>query len=88
MKRHAIPQFHPAAPKTNEDGSPAIDPANGQPIMEEPAPVMEDYKVKGQTKQRQKIVPTRLFAVKTVEAGKVYGKWTAPSNGALVQRTQ
>jgi hypothetical protein len=60
-----------ATPVTNEDGS----------------PVMEEYKVKGEVKTREKLDYTRKFAVKSVESGKVYGQWTAPSNGALVQRT-
>lgn len=50
-------------------------------------PVMEEYKVKGETKSRPKLNPTRDFAVQTVEAGVVYGEWTAPSNGAVVYRT-
>lgn len=49
--------------------------------------VMEEYTVKGVTKTREKLEYTRKFAVKSVEAGKTYGAWTAPSNGALVQRT-
>jgi len=60
-----------ATPVTNEDGS----------------AVMETYKVKGVEKTRPKMNETRKFAVKTVEAGKSYGAWTAPANGALVQRT-
>lgn len=60
-----------AKPVTNADGS----------------AVMEEYTVKGVTKTREKFEYTRKFAVKSVEAGKVYGAWTAPSNGALVQRT-
>lgn len=48
--------------------------------------VMETYKVRGVEKTREKFEFTRRFAVKSVEKGKVYGEWTAPENGALVQR--
>lgn len=50
------------------------------------SPVMEEYTVRGETKTREKLNYTRRFAVKSVEKGKVYGEWTAPENGALVQR--
>lgn len=56
-------------------------------LNEDQTPVMEEYQVKGETKTREKLNYTRKFAVKSVESGKVYGQWTAPSNGALVQRT-
>lgn len=59
-----------ATPVKNPDGS----------------PVMEEYKVRGVTKTREKFEFTRRFAVKSVEKGKVYGEWTAPESGALVQR--
>jgi hypothetical protein len=59
-----------ATPVKNPDGS----------------PVMEEYKVRGVTKTREKFEFTRRFAVKSVEKGKTYGAWTAPENGALVQR--
>jgi len=57
-------------------------------LNEDQSPVMEEYKVKGETKTRPKMNETRKFAVKSVEAGKTYGSWTAPQNGALVQRTK
>lgn len=50
------------------------------------SPVMEEYTVRGETKTREKLNYTRRFAVKSVEKGKTYGEWTAPENGALVQR--
>jgi hypothetical protein len=31
---------------------------------------------------------TRKFTIRAIEAGKVYGTWTAEYNGALIQRTQ
>ena len=31
---------------------------------------------------------TRKFEIRGVEAGKVYGDWTAPTDGALIQRTK
>lgn len=48
--------------------------ANGQKIMIE--------------KTREKMRFTRRFAIRAIEAGKVYGEWTAPANGAVIQRTE
>lgn len=56
-------------------------------VNEDGSPQMETYKVKGEEKTRQKLNPTRDFAVQSVENGVTYGEWTAPSDGAVVYRT-
>lgn len=60
----------------------------GEPIVDaEGNAVMEEYKAKGETKQRPKIAFTREFTVRAVKAGVKYGAWTAPADGGVVVRT-
>ncbi len=40
-----------------------------------------------ETKQVEKRKPIRKFVIRQIEAGKTYGTWTAPENGAVIQRT-
>ena len=60
----------------------------GEAIVDnEGKPVQEEYKSKGETKTRDKIVPTREFTVRAVKSGVTYGSWVAPADGSVVVRT-
>jgi hypothetical protein len=60
--------------RAKRDGRKAALDSNGQKIME--------------TKQVPVYKFDRKFSIRGVEAGKTYGGWTAPANGALIARTE